>query len=494
MLIRARCIVLTFLGFLPIYLLADETVPQHFIALTNSKSIQLNAGIEAIEQLDEWARSNRNASLKELKEYGKTRNLLFLMTHQARLTASIVRLSKPEPNAKEWEVNERQIFLKKAQTQQKQISALVQYGKKGLLQLNQQLFHSLSDVGKQALKNNLSIDHLRSLGGTRTSKNGGHSGAKMGPESQLGRFDLSENQDNQFIKILRATHNTPENQRQRLLPPRLTPLPKENTPNYFDRSHYKGEAHFLSAIGIQERGRIYKFNSVAVDFPEPGMQGYSKACSAFAITADMTYELNRKIQLGEAKNLDVEIAYARILGESNDDPDPNRRLPEGLRGKLRGGYWDIDQGITSIQNALSALSPNQKCPNTGVPGEETWSIRSKKEFAIDSYSSLIVREGHTLDPDFIRTMIDHKRPPMVVINTETRISNEDWIQYQNGGLRHIVNVVEYGEDIDPFDLKRKPYFLIRDSLAREPVNYKVDARAFMMRVEELHKIKSVKSI
>ena len=75
-------------------------------------------------------------------------------------------------------------------------------------------------------------------------------------------------------------------------------------------------------------------------------------------------------------------------------------------------------------------------------------------------------------------MIDHKQPPVLAINSDSREEIEDWINITNNGqFGHIFVVVGYGtEDIDPFSLRKGPYFLVRDSLASQPITYKISAK------------------
>ena len=78
----------------------------------------------------------------------------------------------------------------------------------------------------------------------------------------------------------------------------------------------------------------------------------------------------------------------------------------------------------------------------------------------------------------LKSMIDHRMPPVLLISSDARKEAEDWISItKNGRFAHVFVVVGYGiDDIDPFTLRKGPYFLVRDSLASQPIHYKVSAK------------------
>ena len=78
----------------------------------------------------------------------------------------------------------------------------------------------------------------------------------------------------------------------------------------------------------------------------------------------------------------------------------------------------------------------------------------------------------------LKAMIDHNKPPVLFVSTDAREETEDWINITANGLfGHVFVVVGYGmEDIDPFTLKKRPYFLVRDSLTSQPITYKISAK------------------
>jgi hypothetical protein len=89
-------------------------------------------------------------------------------------------------------------------------------------------------------------------------------------------------------------------------------------------------------------------------------------------------------------------------------------------------------------------------------------------------------------------LIDNGRPPIVVIDSDVRLTSPGWINIQPGsGITHVINVVGYGEDINPFTLCPTRYLLVRDSLGKEQIHYKIPADNFLEHTLEIHEISKV---
>ena len=55
----------------------------------------------------------------------------------------------------------------------------------------------------------------------------------------------------------------------------------------------------------------------------------------------------------------------------------------------------------------------------------------------------------------------------------------------------MINVVGYGEGIDPMDLKPKKYFIIRDSLTNSPIHYRIDSNQLLQHTVQMHKVTDI---
>ncbi|MCK6599536.1 MAG: hypothetical protein L6Q37_14315 [Bdellovibrionaceae bacterium] len=59
-------------------------------------------------------------------------------------------------------------------------------------------------------------------------------------------------------------------------------------------------------------------------------------------------------------------------------------------------------------------------------------------------------------------------------------------------MSHVLNVVGYGEDVDPITLCKTRYLKIRDSLGQKKIHYKVPANNFISHVIGVYKVTSIK--
>ena len=313
------------------------------------------------------------------------------------------------------------------------------------------------------------------------------------------------------------------------------PILGNDVSQYFDSKKSPESAKFLSDLGISKPDHTnlvgHKSNNLSPDFYPPSRQvdqngNVTKACMAYALTSDMEYT-------GKTPKLSADLAYGLMRATyalkypqrtSNEDPieaaekkTPGnltsnvKNLPDNLQKSMedklgvRAGEnitdykssWDHGSGATVGLGVLknTAISPQSSLPRGEFFPKSLSNLKDRK-FKIDDAATLNVRDDNNGTPKvnlgLVKLLVDTKHPPDVLISSEARVEQGEWIKPKNSaGIKHIVNVVGYGEGIDPFDLRKKPYLIIRDSLGSKEIHYKVDAATFLHETKGLIKIKSV---
>ena len=99
---------------------------------------------------------------------------------------------------------------------------------------------------------------------------------------------------------------------------------------------------------------------------------------------------------------------------------------------------------------------------------------------------------------FFRILIDKGFPPTVSIDTDNRSENEGWLNISKNifadNRSHVLTVVGYGEDINPKNLCQEKYLLVRDSLGKKLIHYKVPAKNLLAHLLGIYKITGVKDV
>lgn len=226
-------------------------------------------------------------------------------------------------------------------------------------------------------------------------------------------------------------------------------------------------------------------------FPAPQLQGRSLACVAFAITSDMASF--KGIPL-----LSAGMAYTFI--NAPIDKLPYRNLSDALMASLgvrtrEDLHEDMDIGVESIDKSLSLLKDHPVAPEENHPFEPRNFVPTDlhaiadRVYSIRSWAKLT--RGVTAD--VLKQLLAAGKPLMLAIDTDGRYQFEDWLVPDPvAAIKHIVNLVGYGTATDPVDGVRKAYFLIRDSLGRQRIHYKVSETALMPRVEGIYKVLRVR--
>ena len=237
-------------------------------------------------------------------------------------------------------------------------------------------------------------------------------------------------------------------------------------------------SNFLDRLGINNQTSRFTERDLSPLYrTAPLSQGKSAACVGFAFASDMEFELYKTQGLKAIESISPWSVYAtlRYLEEGQQRPDCLEM--NNLSDVIEKGAWIMDTGIKSFDNLVDT-------PFCLTSSEDTWkhigyvSIKNIEEYSGDITFSLL------------KQMIDHGNPPVLLIRSDAREETEGWINIiENGGFMHVLVVVGYGiNDIDPFTLREGPYFLVRDSLASQPIHYKISAKNLLDHSLEILKI------
>ena len=223
---------------------------------------------------------------------------------------------------------------------------------------------------------------------------------------------------------------------------------------------------FLSRLGIEGPASDFtKKDSSDLYRTAPPSQAKSNACVGFALAADIEFELQKTHQIKSSETLSPYSVYATLRYQEDRISPPDCLGLHNLSDTIAEGLWDMDIGIADFDfintNFCLTSSSRDTTNHTGYVSIKNMEIyKGEVTFAL------------------LKAMIDHNKPPVLLIDSDAREETEDWINITNKGhFGHTFVVVGYGtEDIDPFSLRKGPYFLVRDSLASQPITYKISAK------------------
>ncbi|MYE07857.1 MAG: hypothetical protein F4X95_03805 [Oligoflexia bacterium] len=239
-------------------------------------------------------------------------------------------------------------------------------------------------------------------------------------------------------------------------------LPEEALP-FLSRLDIDGPTSYFAQKDLSQ---LYK--------TAPSSQAKSKACVGFALASDMELELQKANKLKKDEALFPFSVYTAIRYQEDGIQPPDCSKLHSFSDIVAEGAWERDIGIIidiRVGMGIDNLINTKYCLTSSA----------KKVPAHTGYVSIKNIEIYDGEITFnlLKTMIDHRKAPVLIIKSESREEVEDWINPTNsiGSIRHALVVVGYGtNDIDPFSLRRGPYFLVRDSLASQPIHYKVSAK------------------
>ena len=502
----------------------DVSTLEDIKALSNQSTISYEEGIQALLTLPDifFARGfdhikNPEAQEKQLQEwktlYNEIHNRLFILTHIARIKHQISTEALSghfRPARQKWQKQARRIKFQIKRDQLQALERILEIISAAYFDHSKHQFNSLSDLGKINTKEltdiegpiidtfspNFSKSFSKSLSKGRyafnslsTSPTRTHPApaitedfletlkAKIGEENAIAfQREMKRGNHREALAILRdPTRAKQEIREQRLRELRNYSLQfvyRYRSAQAFDMFYRENTSlpeealPFLNRLGIEGPGPY----SVQKDLSPfyriaPPLQAKSNACVGFALAADIEFELQRTHKIRQNEVLSPYSVYATLRYQEDRIPSPDCLGLHSLSDTIVEGRWVMDMGIAQLDftniNFCLTSSSRDTTNHTGYV----------------SIKDMEIYEGEVTFA-LLKAMIDHRKPPILLISSDAREEVEDWINITNKGhFEHTFVVVGYGtEDIDPFTLSKGPYFLVRDSLTSRPITYKISPK------------------
>ena len=522
--VKDRVIILLFIvGFSAEVQSYDSFALENITSLSNQNKISYEDGIQALLDLPDIFSSrnfddieNQEEKEKQLLEwktlYNQIHNKLFILTHIARIEHQLSRnFNRPlfVMGRYQWKVHARVTALRMKREQLQSLEQMLQIISSKDFDHSKHQFNQLSDLAKvniegQTNVNGETVKVLSSTFSKGFSKGFSKSFSKGVSKGGYGLTPFSTSPNNPTIAdllgSLRAVDIGAENIRiirreisrgnyegvlnilinSRSKEQRLRELRDYSQSfvfgyrssqafdmSYMDISLSEEAVQVLDRLGISGQTLYFAQRDLSNLYrTAPASQQKSAACVGFALAFDMEFELNRKHQLRSNESLSPWSVYAALRYNEDNIQTPDCLELDSLADTISEGTWEMDVGINlpggfTSQNFCLTSSSRDTTNHTG-----NVSIKNMERYI-----------GEVSFP-LLKSMIDHRMPPVLLIDSDAREEAEDWINInRNGSFAHVFVVVGYGtDDIDPFTLRTGPYFLVRDSLASQPIHYKVSAK------------------
>lgn len=127
-------------------------------------------------------------------------------------------------------------------------------------------------------------------------------------------------------------------------------------------------------------------------------------------------------------------------------------------------------GLGSMKQTLLSLRSIQLC-------EKSAAAMFTRKFRVEKFS--LAEFGATEKKpsfEFFKALVDSGHPPIVQVDSDKRNENSNWLEIESGGRSaHVLNVVGYDEVLDPLTLCFSKVFIVRDSLGKKTIEYRVSA-------------------
>lgn len=509
------------------------------------KDLSYERGMTKIKTIDEWFYGlplpDRE---KHFSDYKLHRNRLFLVTQEKRLLAQV------QPSLRQAALGSSGTGKAFQREQSRQLAALRKMSEVLLdspENLNRQLFVSLSDI-EAALPFEFRRTE-RSLGSSLSnsvSKSGGDgafgdSFSKLGRGSVGGQLSglqalsfrqiLSEvdcgqdkkclskiaedrkmvlKQENQKMELVRFYAESLEKKKRDeiLSRPVCKSLEVEsgNLSDEFDPKKNPKTSKILNELKVSNVASDRRSNDLSSWYGEPttqwnpGRSGPTATCVGHAIAGNVAAALYKekliKIPgISRSKNISPDQAYgmAKVkedhkYGETTFEPDPSKPGycdPSSYRA-------DPYEGMESMIDSMAAFKTVPLCTTSQ-------SQRTKDLFRIDKFSAAEFTSGDKKPGfAFFKAMIDSGNPPIVGVDSDARIESAGWLKITSGGLfTHVLNLVGYDEGVDPMTLCPARFFIVRDSLGKQKIHYKITAENLLAHLDGVYhasKVSEVESV
>lgn len=280
----------------------------------------------------------------------------------------------------------------------------------------------------------------------------------------------------------------------------------------------RSEDSFLDRIGVDPQVRLdlnrdFRKSpfTLSQEFGEPECQGYSFSCQTVSIVGNMVPLVNGLSERSAPARLDMGLAYGLALSRRHLGHLPEELLEElRRRMTLEFGIMDdaqfyqlIDQGVgfEELTDVLVQYGvPHADWRDKSLVGIKIPESVSKDLLQLDRYQLTDLAMFSTEEPGLIQQetllralLAGH--PLVVGVSSDARYITEDWIKIDpNSPIRHALQVVGFGIEVDPFDLVEKPFFYLRDSFTPRRITYKVAADDLLQHLHLLARVTGVEYV
>lgn len=244
-------------------------------------------------------------------------------------------------------------------------------------------------------------------------------------------------------------------------------------------------------------------------FLAPSFQGDSKSCVVFSLLSAMESKLLQQTQ----NEIPLSRRYTyQLLQHSHQDAVDSLLAKQLISSTKRNFLFlaDEPQTIFSSEFSEKILGKNRKIITLyyglhidlsllqlhqffSVPLDDD-EYSHNKSYRIRSYTSLNFPTGPP-SSHFFKSLLVSSQNFIIRLKTGTNVEKQGWINPQSSSLGHFVNLVGYGQAVNPFSSNQKPenYFLLRDS-ASQTGYVKISEEYFLENITSIHSILAVEEL
>jgi hypothetical protein len=501
------------------------------------KDLSYERGIEKLKTIDNWFYSLPVVDReKYLDDYTLNRNRLFLVTQEKR----IVAVMQPTMQQTVFGASDASKSVKQEQSQQltaiRQMSdALINDSES----LKKGLFNSLNDIAKalpskfNGAAARLGNSFSKSLSKSSHSAGFGQAYSKLGSGDVEGR--LSELQSmrldqlldlkgcrviekcNEHVKKFLTGVMEKQKAMDELKSAQKKSAQKEKVDliiqkpfcqsletkvgalaDTFDSKKSPKTAKFLADLKVPLVESQWKSNDLSSWYGEPTTQWNeigteaTATCAGHAIASNVmaAQYKNKLIKIrGITKPNDIspdqayamakhqEIKREGVLNATVETPDPS------VKGYCDPAAYGINP-YEGMQNMVAAMTVFKTVPLcTKSQSQTTKDLFQIEKFSAAEFGPSDKKPGF----EFFKALIDSGNPPIVGVDSDSRIESAGWLTITSGGrFTHVMNVVGYDEGVDPMTLCPTKFFIVRDSMGKQKIHYKVAAENLLEHLDGVY--------
>lgn len=195
-----------------------------------------------------------------------------------------------------------------------------------------------------------------------------------------------------------------------------------------------------------------------------------------------------------------------------------RSVDDILAGREQAWVKEQMAGINDIEGAIRNLTSNPLPPHRVFPNAADISKPGEipeRKYQPTAWGATTLNRALEVSTDLpqinnqknqfrvadtyyqMKRLVDEGATPTVLIDTDARVINEDWVDlsYDQANFKHAINVVGYGDmGVNPKNGQVEPYLIVRDSLSTENIHYKIAASDFAAHANVVLRLKNVQTL